>query len=289
MSAAYDRIVAELTGKGFRVVIEPTDNLPDNPDETEKVLDEALGEAKLAVHLLGKELGPRIGVSRLVDLQLMKTFKQPISRIVWAPTVLFDDPTQPESRVRVHGRDPLEILGKDQYRDGDIVSGDTFETFLLDLIRRCEALRPAVAEPKRSWSGAGARAYVCGAVEDAALVDMATGTLIDHHGIDAFPCAFRGSPDELRRLHQEEMRESDGVLYCWGDASDYWLVFAAREARNHTSLGRDRPFRARALLRAPPFEGRKLSFRSSDLDLILPPADSVTPDILKPFVRALTD
>ena len=38
MSAAYDKIVAELTGKGFRVLIEPADDLPSNPDEAAKVL-----------------------------------------------------------------------------------------------------------------------------------------------------------------------------------------------------------------------------------------------------------
>ena len=141
----------------------------------------ALGEAKLAVHLLGKDSGRRIGVSRLVDLQLMETFKQPIPRIVWAPATLFDDPTGPEGNVREHDRNPLNVLRQfDQYRDGDNGIGGSIRGVPAGPYPAVRSLRPSRFRVQAAASrDKGTRAYVYGAAEDAALVDSATGMLIN--------------------------------------------------------------------------------------------------------------
>jgi hypothetical protein len=288
MFAAYDRIVGELKLRGFRVVTDPSLELPTDVASADAILADALDQAWLLVHLLGNSPGPRIGGSRLVDLQLMRTFERKTARVIWAPTTLFDDPTHPDSAVREHGRDPLAKLQDfGDFRDGDTVLGDPLEAFLCDLIRRCEAMKPAAARPPFFPGAEGARVYVVGAAEDAHLVDDVTGTLIDAHGLDACPSVFEGPPDEIRRLHENEMREADAIVYCWGTATDAWLRSYTREARFVARLGRDRPFRATALFKGPPLQGRKLTFRSGDVSLVLPPAEKVIPELFLPFVQAL--
>ena len=288
MYPAYDKVVTELKTQGMRVVIEPEQDLPTERQAAEAAVVDALKGAKLVVHLLGKQTGPRIGDKRLADLLLDQTHAGTAPRLIWAPSTLFDDPTRPEATVREQGRDPLAVLADfGQFRDGDSVSGVPFEAFLQDLVRRCQnLLAPAVPSPRAPGSEA-ARVYVVGAIDDASLVHEVTATLIDGHGLQAYPCGFEGAPDEIRRLHEEEMRDSDAVLYCWGKATDTWLRSYTRETRAAVRFGRERPYLATALFPAPPLNPYKQSFRSADVSLHLPPTEAITPEVFTPLVAAL--
>ena len=57
MYPAYDKVVTELKTQGMRVVIDPEQDLPKEREAAEAVVVDALKAAKLAVHLLGQELG----------------------------------------------------------------------------------------------------------------------------------------------------------------------------------------------------------------------------------------
>ena len=209
-------------------------------------------------------------------------------RLIWAPSTLFDDPTRPEATVREQNRDPLAVLAEfGQFRDDDNVSGAPFEAFLQDLVRRCQNLLVPTGASARATNAEAARVYVVGALDDASLVHQVTGTLIDGHGLNAYPCGFEGAPDEIRRLHEEEMRDSDAVLYCWGKATDTWLRSYTRETRSAVRFGRERPFLATALLPGPPLSAYKQSFRSADVSLHLPAADAITPELFTRLVEAL--
>ena len=65
MYPAYDKVVTELKTQGMRVVIDPEQDLPNEREAAEAAVVDALQGAKLAVHLLGHEPGPRIGDKRL--------------------------------------------------------------------------------------------------------------------------------------------------------------------------------------------------------------------------------
>ena len=288
MYPAYDKVVTELKTQGIRVVMEPELELPHDRAAAEAAVADALHGAKLAVHLLGHEPGPLIGDKWLTDLLLDQTHAGTVPRLIWAPSTLFDDPTRPEASVRKRDRDPLAILGVfGEFRDGDSVSGEPFEAFLQDLVRRCQSLLPPTGAGPRAAIAEAARVYVVGALDDASLVHQVAGTLIDDHGLNANPCAFEGAPDEKRRLHEDEMRDSDAVLYCWGKATDAWLRSYTRETRSAARFGRERPFRATALFPGPPLSDHKRSFRAGDLSLHLPAAETVTPELFTRLVEAL--
>ena len=201
---------------------------------------------------------------------------------------MFDDPTRPEATVLERDRDPLAVLaGFGEFRDGDSVLGAPFEAFLQDLVRRCQSLLVPTGASARATNAEAARVYVVGAIDDASLVHQVTGTLIDDHGLNANPCAFEGAPDEKRRLHEDEMRDSDAVLYCWGKATDAWLRSYARETHSAARFGRERPFLATALFPGPPLSDHKRSFRAGDLSLHLPAAETVTPEAFAALVAVL--
>lgn len=289
MFPAYDKLVTELKSQGFRVVLDPGQELPKDSGAAVVAVDEAMEQAQLVVHLLGADAGPRRGGgTRLVDLLLDQTRAGPVPRLIWAPATLFNDPTCPEASVREHGRDAFEVLATfGDFRDGDTVTDAPFEAFLQDLVRRCHGLRSPVPAGPAGGAADAPSVYVVGAEDDASLVHQVTGTLIEEHGLNAYPCGFQGAPDEIRRLHEEEMRDSDAVLYCWGQASDTWLRSYTREARFVARFGRENPFRATAIVLGPPFSDYKQSFRSADVSLHLGQAEAITAELFTPLVAAL--
>jgi hypothetical protein len=147
---AYRGIVAELQGRGYRVVPPEDAELPDEKDEAEREIVRALGEAELAVHLVGRRLGniPHGADQGIVPLQLAlsgdRTARKGFARIIWAPKVLvsFDDKSASEDpRAGVDERDPLERLagmGATLLPD-DHVDGRPFAGFRELLIRELEA------------------------------------------------------------------------------------------------------------------------------------------------------
>ncbi len=292
MFPAYERIVTELKSQGVRVVMDPEQELPRDAGAAIVAVDEALEQAQLVIHLLGVDAGPRIGGGpRLVDSLLDQTLASATPRVIWAPATLFKDPTSADSSVREHGRNPLQVLNMfGAFRDGDSVMDAPFEAMLQDLVRRCHTLRSPLqpAAPGNSGFNADAASvYVVGKEDDVSLVHQVTNTLIENHRLKAYPCGFQGAPDEIRNLHEQEMRDSDAVLYCWGEAPDTWLRSYTREARSPEKLGRQQPFRATAVVLGPPFNEYKQNFRSADVGLLLGQAGDITPDAFIPLVEAL--
>src|SRR5262249_18913433 len=157
---------------------------------------------------------------------------RPVPRLIWAPITLLDDPTRPDGAVRASGRDPLAVLQAfGTFREGDVVSGEGLEQFLQYLIGRCQGLRPIASRQQFPKDEHDWRVYVVGTKEDGAVVDDVTGHLIDDYNVAANASTFDGPDDEVRRLHEQEMREADAVLYCWGDATDTWVRSYTREVR----------------------------------------------------------
>lgn len=292
MFPAYERIVTELKSQGVRVVIDPDQELPRDAGAAVVAVDEALEQAQLVVHLLGEDAGPRIGSGpRLVDSLLDQTLASATPRVIWAPATLFKDPTSAEASVREHGRNPLQVLNTfGSFRDGDSVIDAPFEAFLQDLVRRCHALRlpaPPTLRGSTTIDSDAPSVYVVGKEDDVSLVHQVTQTLIENHRLKAYPCGFQGAPDEIRHLHEQEMRDSDAVLYCWGEAPDTWLRSYTREARSPEKLGRQHPFRATAVVLGPPCSEYKQNFRSADVGLHLGQAGEITPEDFIPLVEAL--
>jgi hypothetical protein len=136
MRQAYDRVVAELQKRGFAVVPEPGQDIP-NDDEAVDFIDAALAKADLSVHLLGERLGyaPE-DAEPILRLQLAGAAAQiavpriaPRSgaffRLIWAPRVLAADEVS-----KTELRDPLAVLAKfDRQRDTNKIEGENLRRY----------------------------------------------------------------------------------------------------------------------------------------------------------------
>lgn len=289
MKPAYDKLTNELKGAGIRVRPDPQSELPQELDKVSQEVERTLADAEFAIHLLGDQPGPRIGDRRLVDFLLSESYSAPPPRVIWAPKILFLDPTQPESDVRAPDRDPLEVLNDfGEFHPNDSVIADPFEAFVRDVLRRCQEARPSTMPVPNGAANGAASIYVVGTSDDTALVHEVTSTLIDAHGLRANPCAFQGDDGEMRRFHEAEMRAADVVLYCWGEATEVSVRDYVRESHNPSELGREQPFRATALFPGPPLSDLKRTFRAGDISLHIEPSDEVQPELFLPLVDLLS-
>jgi hypothetical protein len=117
MRRGYDRIVSELIGKGHKIVPEPGDDIP--LDRAVDVIDAALANAEIAVHMLGDNAGEAPeDQPPMVKLQLSraaaiasKDIRGEFHRMIWTPSVwtISSDaaPLLIESK-----RHPLEVLAR---------------------------------------------------------------------------------------------------------------------------------------------------------------------------------
>ena len=133
MKRAYARVAPELQSRGFVVVPDAAVDLPGDAGAL-SVIDAALAQAKLSVHLVGDSVGfaPE-GLEPIVKLQLARARERTTQgptfhRLVWAPRVV-----DPEA-VRTADRDPVEVLARfDRYVEGDKIDGDPLPRFHANL------------------------------------------------------------------------------------------------------------------------------------------------------------
>jgi hypothetical protein len=103
--------------------------------------------------------------------------------------------------------------------------------------------------------------------------------------------ALEGDAAELAAFHQENLRDCDAVVLCWGAASEVWVRATARELGEWRKLGRTAQFACRGLVAAPPPGDRK-SFMvklppRNEIDVVvdLTAQPAPNPDILQKLVR----
>lgn len=256
MRQAYDRVVAEICGRGLAVVPEPDVDIPKNGSAIDFV-DSALRQADLSVHLIGEKLGyaPE-DAAPIVKLQLARAAAHlqtasgdskpgKFHRLIWVAP-----PAAANGSGDGRTRDPLEVLSAtDRQLDTDKVEGgglSKFVDFLLQCIDRTE--RPA---PVSVLPDANTTVYINHRLEDTEQAIQFAQALAQRQIQVIWPY-FEGDPAELRAMHRENLREADSVLLCWARAPDLWVNKSAQELRNWRELGRIKRFACRLLIAAPP-------------------------------------
>ncbi len=115
MRRGYDRVVSELIGKGHTVVPKVEDDIP--LDGAIDVIDAALAEAEIAVHLVGEKAGEAPeDQSPMVKLQLSRSAARAskdiygkFHRVIWAPSAWTTSANASPVPIEIK-RHPLEVL-----------------------------------------------------------------------------------------------------------------------------------------------------------------------------------
>ncbi len=292
MRKDYARIVKELTGRGFTVVPEPSDELP-RDCSAGGAIDEALEAAELSVHLLGDGHGFAPDEhDRIVPLQLMRAAAragrpatrpdQPeFRRIIWAPKIM-------QEIVGASERDPLAVLAKfHQQLPGDKIEGDSISKFV-DFLSK-HLVRAAPTPPPPPEFKANRRVYLNHSPEDTEFVFSLAEALQDREIETVLP-VFEGPDAEVKSFHRKNLAECDAIALCWANAPEVWVRSRASELRDWHELGRAAQFVYRGVVAGPPPGTRKKGgrhlFPKSEIDRVvdLTSAEQVTPEMLDPLV-----
>jgi hypothetical protein len=306
MKDSRDTLVEELARRGFRVVPDAAVDLPREGSRAQVVIDAALAEAEVSIHLLGDKLGftPEDSAP-IVRLQLERAVAQvaasgpeacPIRRLIWAPRVLpgaIDGSAtrDPHAVLARHLALPEQVRPEEELRPGDKLDGDTLTKFVQFVLQHLGGLAspttlrfPPVPE--------GAKVYVEHHELDAAMAEIVGDGLV-RLGLEPVMPALEGDPAERLQIHRDALQNADAVLLCWAEAADVWVRASSIELRRWQDLGRAAAFACRSVVALPPQRPAKERLRKfpprSDIDGVIDAtaAAPVSPDTLDPLLRPL--
>lgn len=289
-----DTLRRELSRQGWRVL--PEMELPLVGPDCERVVREQLSACAVAVHLVGATYGlvPEASHESLPAMQARLAAEQaaaaPLARLVWiAP-----------GSAAADARQQAFVAGlRDQPQPG--AGSDLLETPLDELARLALSRLTAAKTAAEVAAQAAAKAAVAGD----ALTAMApvprvylvcsTGDIdavlplrddLFQQGYEVVLPQFEGDEGELRKAHELELRDCDGLLVYYGCGSELWLKEQLAALRRLPTLGRTTALRASALCIAPPgTQAKKLLLTRETRMLRMP--DGYEPAVLQPFLDAL--
>jgi hypothetical protein len=293
MQVPYNRVVHELTRRGYSVV--PEQDIP--LDESAiTFIDSALERADLSVHLLGVKGGytPQ-DVSPIVQLQLERAAtremegaprqsaqttlaefnvtehgvtKYHFHRIVWAPRIL-------EASVALQPmteRDPLVVLSDFAEKlPSDKIDGQGLSKFVDFLVQTVAVDDIRILPPPLS-PGAAPKVYLYHEKEDIDFA-MDLATALKARNVEPLTPITTGPPQDVRAQHRRRLAECDAVALCWASTPEIKLSAKTNELKNWRQLKRGKPFAYRGLVVGPPpNEDKKNSrfhFSMDEIDLQL--------------------
>ncbi len=275
-----EKLRRELEARNYRVV--PTGAPPlDAAGVRESVLA-ALGEAKIAIHLVGALYGfvPEGEERSIIELQsdeaLYQASNSAAARIFWlAPNA------QPQDR-RLSAL--VDRLQKQSPQGGrvDLLANQTIEdlkTLALDRLNPASKAAPVAVKAASAW------VYLMCDQLDRANVAPMKDFLFDQSLEVRLPL-FDGDSEEIREDHYKTLKQCDGVLIFWGKAKEGWLRTMLLDLNKVFGLGRTGPYKAASLYLAELPDVNKESFRTREVSTIRAGRE-FDPDVLRPFVAQL--
>ncbi|MGI9238376.1 MAG: TIR domain-containing protein [Woeseiaceae bacterium] len=280
-----DEVRRELIEHQYRIF--PDRQLPLNVDQLIPVLKESLDQCQLSVHVMGKSYGivPEGTDRSIVELQnelaMERERKGDFSRIVWIPPGLEIDDDRQRRFIESVRSDP-----------GIQEGADLLETPLEDLKTQIHktlaraATSDGDAESTTSdESSEFPNVYLMCDSRDSKKVKPVADYLFDH-GCEVTLPAFQEDEAAVREDNEDNLRRADGVLIYYGEPNELWLRGKLRERRKSQGQGRSKPYKATAILVAPPNSEHDSWLRTHEADVIRQPHEFST-DLLDPFLAAL--
>jgi hypothetical protein len=309
MREHYLRLHKELLERGYNVVPGVSDEIPLDPTETKlpatEFIDNALVDARVSVHVLGKSAGPApVDLEHIVKLQLAKTAdkvaatetgspeSRRFSRIVWAPRIFAD------AKGPTLERDPIETFKSfGRQLSSDRIEGDSISPFVEFLLQHLRSLESPDEPQPPDPSQPDGQIYICHSEADTGYA-IELADLLEQNNINyVMPVYYKTSELERRQFHKESLSECSAVMMCWANASEMWARAQSRELRDWRKLGRKQQFACRGLIAGPPPDARKDDrllrhlFPPKDIDVVLnwTDADKPSPEVIRKIFAAETN
>ncbi len=277
MEGSWNIVVEELSRRGFEILPEPTAAIPRAGAAATAMIRDAVADAELSIHLLGEGEGFRPeGADPIVRLQLdLAAARTPapngsadpraFHRLIWAPRIMpgAEDgaaPREPFQVLATHSGLPVDGRPEQALHPGDKLHADTLAKFVDFLFQHLALVAPRAVE--QIALEPGAEVYVEHHELDRAYAVTVARSLRELGLRPALPAA-QGDPAQVAAWHRRNLKRCAGVVVCWAKAGDVWVLATADEHED-PSLGREQPFRSRAIVLLPPPDQVKI-----DADLLV--------------------
>jgi hypothetical protein len=275
-----DQLRRELRQHGF--IVFPCEASPENGARYREFVASQLGQATLSVHLLGELYGTTLeGENQsTVEIQIEQAGliaqTGALRRVLWLP----EDLAPREERQQRY----IDTLQKDAANQANTellkTNIENLKTYLLRKL--AEAPKP---QPSDKPVGTPPVIYLIHDQRDVQAVDPVRDYLMTL-GYEVKPSYFDGNETELREYHQENLVQCDATIIYYGAANELWVQRKLYDLRKAFGLGRQRPFRAKAVLVGAPSNQEKERFRTQDAMVIKAP-QGLAADTLVLFLGAL--
>lgn len=275
-----DQLRREFRQHGF--IVFPCEAAPENGARYREFVASQLGQATVSVHLLGELYGTTLeGESQSkVEIQIeqagLMAQRGALRRVLWLPEGL----TPKEDRQR-HYIDTLQQDATNQVNTELLkTSIENLKTYVLRKL--AEGPKP---QPSDKPVGTPLIIYLIHDQGDVQAVDPLRDHLMTL-GYEVKPSYFDGDEKELREYHQENLVQCDAAIIYYGATNELWVQRKLYDLRKAFGLGRQRPFRAKAVFVGSPSNQEKERFRTQDA-IVLKVPQVYAGDTLAPFLGPL--
>jgi hypothetical protein len=271
----------DLQQHGYRVL--PELPVPHETDEARAAIRDALAQARLSIHMLGKNYGlvPEGATASIAELQYELAAERAeqgrFSRLVWiAPGLQVDDARQRallervrlDPRIRDHA-DLLETAFED------------LRTAIQDWLAR--DLAPVATPPAEP--GPVPQLYLIAEQRDLDRIGPWSDALFDQQ-LEVIQPIYDGDESDIRAFHEETLSTCDGCLIVYGSGNELWLRRKLREIQKSPGYGRTKPLPPVWIAQIAPRTPEKERFRTHEATVVAQ-WDGVDLDGLRPFIAQL--
>jgi hypothetical protein len=278
----------DLQQHGYAVY--PTQPLPCVEGELEAAVRRDLEKCRMSVLMVGRNLStiPEGCRNSLLEVQNQLTMERAregnFSRILWIP-----------SGQRIEDERQLQFVNRLRLDPQMVQGADLLETWFEDLRSLVQeklkrptqpAEAPAVKDPARQVQN-GAKHKSLYVIHDQRDSDAVAEWISYLFGrFEVLRSIFEGDEAEIREYHEENLRESDGVLIFYGSTNECWVRRNLRQIQKAPGYGRTKAAPAVGILVTPPRNAEKERFLTHEAT-VLPQLDGLSPDALQPFIASL--
>jgi TIR domain len=248
----YKTLTYELTLSGYRIVPDVDKELPNIGEMALDVINTALAEAEVSIHLLGERTGGRPdGVETdIVSLQLANAASEAqkrssFYRLIWAPKVL----PQRSAALDCIPRDPFAVVDRfDRRLQSDQIDSDTAAKFNEFVFQRLKNKLATVAKT----------VYIHCALNDRDFA-LSIARELRRSGFTPYvrPGESEGNAQELVKAQETLINQSQHIVICWSIVSRATLI-AELPAPTLVQLWKNRsPTKRLCLVIGPPKNASK--------------------------------
>ncbi len=278
-----EAIKRDLIRNGYEVL--PDGALPLIAPKLDAAARQHLLRSKLSIHLVGRNYGvvpegaTQSVIERQQSLASQLAATAGFTSLIWLPPGIEIEDRRQRDFVRRLQTDPAVHAAAELLE----VPFEELKTIIHGKLEPPPA--PAAATPAPSHDEL-TRVYLLCDQQDVEATRPVENVLFDR-GLEVILPVFDQDETQARIEHEEILKSADALLLFYGAAGELWLRRKLRELQKSAGLGREKPWRGRAIYVGAPATPQKERFRTLEAILLHEPAGGFDPSVLEPFLAEL--